>query len=91
MPDPSEGFPDPPFKNLIFVVIDAFRSDFAFSTSSSMPFIHSSIRNQTALGFTAFSSPPTVTLPRIKGLTTGSTPNFLDAILNIAEEIHLQR
>lgn len=85
MPNPEESFPDPPFKKMVFMVIDAFRSDFAFSVDSSMPFVHSSIRNQTAIGFTAFSTPPTVTLPRIKGLTTGSTPNFLDAILNIAE------
>lgn len=84
-PNLEHGLPSPPFKKLVFVVIDAFRSDFAFSTSSNMPFIHSSIRERNAIGYTAFSSPPTVTLPRIKGLTTGSAPNFLDAILNIAE------
>jgi ethanolaminephosphotransferase len=38
-----------------------------------------------AYPFTAHALPPTVTLPRIKALTTGSIPNFLDAILNIAE------
>jgi ethanolaminephosphotransferase len=38
-----------------------------------------------AFPFTAHALPPTVTLPRIKALTTGSIPNFLDAILNIAE------
>jgi ethanolamine phosphate transferase 2 subunit G len=38
-----------------------------------------------ALPFTGHALPPTVTLPRIKALTTGSIPNFLDAILNIAE------
>lgn len=87
LPDPSNEFPSPsPFNKLIFVVIDAFRSDFAFSTSSHMPFIHKSINEGYALGYTAFSTPPTVTLPRLKGLTTGSTPNFLDAVLNIAEE-----
>ena len=37
-------------------------------------------------GYTAYSNPPTVTLPRLKGITTGSTPNFLDAILNVAED-----
>lgn len=86
LPDPSNDFPSPvPFDKLIFVVIDAFRSDFAFSVASSMPFIHKSIRDRQAIGFTAYSTPPTVTLPRLKGLTTGSTPNFLDAVLNIAE------
>jgi len=31
------------------------------------------------------ASAPTVTLPRLKALTTGTVPGFLDAILNIAE------
>jgi len=39
-----------------------------------------------ALPFTALASPPTVTLPRLKALTTGANPTFLDAILNIADD-----
>ena len=38
------------------------------------------------LPFTAVAQPPTVTLPRLKALTTGSNPTFLDAMLNIAED-----
>ncbi|RCI06077.1 hypothetical protein CU098_013548, partial [Rhizopus stolonifer] len=38
-----------------------------------------------AFPFTAKATAPTVTLPRIKALTTGTIPSFLDAILNIAE------
>src|SRR5579862_1331518 len=50
------------------------------------PYAYNSlIRSGHALPFTAHALPPTVTLPRIKALTTGSIPNFLDAILNIAE------
>jgi ethanolamine phosphate transferase 2 subunit G len=45
----------------------------------------SQISKGQAWPFTAHALPPTVTLPRIKALTTGSIPNFLDAILNIAE------
>src|SRR5271169_2442716 len=68
-----------------------------FSTDSAMSFVHrfgwlhnkancaSKILSGHALPFTAHALPPTVTLPRIKALTTGSIPNFLDAILNIAE------
>lgn len=78
--------PDPPFSKAIIMVVDAMRSDFMFSERSSMHFVHSLIRKGDALGLTAYASPPTVTLPRLKGITTGSTPNFLDAILNIAEE-----
>lgn len=36
--------------------------------------------------FTAIASAPTVTLPRLKAITTGSNPTFVDAILNIAED-----
>lgn len=35
--------------------------------------------------FTAHASPPTVTMPRVKALTTGSVPTFVDFILNFAE------
>lgn len=35
--------------------------------------------------FTAYATSPTVTMPRIKAITTGSTPSFLDVVLNIDE------
>ncbi|CDK26215.1 unnamed protein product [Kuraishia capsulata CBS 1993] len=74
------------YDRLVLMVVDAMRSDFMFSTESRMSFVHELINKGEALGFTAYSNPPTVTLPRLKGITTGATPNFLDAILNIAEE-----
>lgn len=49
-------------------------------------YTHSIIESGHALPFTAIASPPTVTLPRLKALTTGANPTFLDAILNIAED-----
>lgn len=77
----------PPFKKLVLVVIDALRSDFIFDESKSgFNFVHSKLNSGEAWGFTAYSNPPTVTLPRLKGITTGSTPNFLDAILNVVED-----
>lgn len=75
-----------PFDKLIFVVIDALRSDFVFLENLSMPFLHSLLNLNAAIGYTAFSNPPTVTLPRLKGITTGSTLAFLDAILNVNED-----
>ncbi|KAK7205052.1 transferase [Myxozyma melibiosi] len=80
--------PDAPpavFDSMIFMLVDALRSDFVFSNQSTMEFTQSLILSGTAIPFTARAAPPTVTLPRIKGLTTGSVPNFLDAVLNIAE------
>lgn len=89
---PGEGayhanrqFPEPKFSRLVFIVIDALRSDFVYSVNSNMTFVHGALNSGHGIAYTAHSTPPTVTLPRIKGLTTGSTPNFLDAILNIAE------
>ncbi len=43
------------------------------------------IRDGAALPFTAHAASPTVTMPRIKAITTGSIPSFLDVILNIDE------
>nr|UJH94431.1 GPI7 [Starmerella bombicola] len=77
---------EPKFQRVIFMVVDAMRSDFVYSESKSfMPNTHKLIRDGFSHAFTAFSDPPTVTLPRIKGLTTGASPNFLDAVINIAE------
>lgn len=38
------------------------------------------------LPYTAIAQAPTVTLPRLKALTTGSNPTFLDAMLNLSED-----
>ncbi|SCV70897.1 BQ2448_3659 [Microbotryum intermedium] len=74
-----------PFDRLAFILVDALRSDFAFGRTSKMSFVHSLINDERALPFTALAQAPTVTLPRLKALTTGSNPTFLDAIMNLAE------
>lgn len=75
------------FDKLVVMVVDAMRSDFMYSSSKSlMSFVHSLIRDGNAIPFTAYSNPPTVTLPRLKGLTTGGPPSFIDAVLNIADD-----
>ena len=43
------------------------------------------IRSGAALPFTAHATAPPITMPRIKAITTGSIPSFLDVILNFAE------
>ncbi|KAB8237858.1 mannose-ethanolamine phosphotransferase LAS21 [Aspergillus alliaceus] len=73
------------FDRVIFMVIDALRSDFVYSNSSGFLFTQSLIRTGAALPFTAYASSPTVTMPRLKAMTTGTVPSFLDVILNIAE------
>ncbi|KAK4501656.1 hypothetical protein PRZ48_007465 [Zasmidium cellare] len=75
----------PVFDKVIFMVVDALRSDFVYGHESGMEFTQSLIRSGAAIPFTAHATPPTVTMPRVKALTTGSVPSFLDLILNFAE------
>ncbi|KAF9915226.1 major facilitator super transporter protein [Lobosporangium transversale] len=60
----------PQFGKVVLMLVDALRS---------------LINSHRAIPFTALASAPTVTLPRLKALTTGTVPGFLDAVLNIAE------
>ncbi|KAG6199967.1 hypothetical protein E4U10_003679 [Claviceps purpurea] len=62
--------PEAPFDKLVFMVVDALRS---------------LIRDGLAMPFTANARSPTVTMPRLKAITTGSIPSFVDLILNFDE------
>lgn len=86
--EPPKGYQEPSkqFDRVVFMLVDAMRSDFVFSSDSKMNFTQELINDGYAIGYTAFSNPPTVTLPRLKGITTGSIPNFIDAVLNIADD-----
>ncbi|KAF9274682.1 major facilitator super transporter protein [Mortierella alpina] len=66
----ESGSIKPRFGKVVLMLVDALRS---------------LIDDHKAIPFTALASAPTVTLPRLKALTTGTVPGFLDAILNIAE------
>ncbi|KAK4250523.1 GPI ethanolamine phosphate transferase 2 [Corynascus novoguineensis] len=77
--------PAAPFDRVVFMVIDALRSDFVYSENSGFLFTQSLIRDGAALPFTAHATSPTVTMPRLKAITTGSIPSFLDVVLNIDE------
>ncbi|KAH8689708.1 putative sulfatase [Talaromyces proteolyticus] len=73
------------FDKVVIMVVDALRSDFVYSNNSGFYFTQNLIRTGNALPFTAHASSPTVTMPRIKAITTGSVPSFSDVILNIAQ------
>ncbi|KAF2847226.1 GPI ethanolamine phosphate transferas-like protein 2 [Plenodomus tracheiphilus IPT5] len=77
--------PEAPFNKLVFMVVDALRSDFVYGEESGMSFVQSLIRAGTALPYTAHATSPTITMPRVKAITTGSIPSFVDVILNFAE------
>ncbi|TDZ27167.1 GPI ethanolamine phosphate transferase 2 [Colletotrichum spinosum] len=77
--------PAAPFDRIIFMVVDALRSDFVYLEDSGFTYTQELIRDGAAVPFTASAQSPTVTMPRIKAITTGSIPSFLDVILNLDE------
>ncbi|KAJ1205285.1 hypothetical protein NDU88_000720, partial [Pleurodeles waltl] len=66
-------------------MIDALREDFVFGPKGKqfMPYITQIVEKGTSRTFIAEATPPTVTMPRIKALMTGSIPGFVDVILNL--------
>ncbi|KAF2716473.1 alkaline phosphatase-like protein [Polychaeton citri CBS 116435] len=73
----------PPFNRVIFLLIDALRPDFVYSKGSGFGYTQRLISSGAAIPFTGYAAPPTVTLPRIKAITTGSIPGFADVMGNL--------
>ncbi|GJE99681.1 GPI ethanolamine phosphate transferase 3 [Phanerochaete sordida] len=79
----------PSHKRVVLLVIDALRFDFLSPNppSPASPYHHNVLRIPAELSaqhpdrsllFTSFADPPTTTLQRIKGITAGSLPTFID-------------
>ena len=79
----------PTHTRAVFLIIDALRFDFLSPNPPSpiSPYHHNvltlprdlTISNpQKSFLYNAYADPPTTTLQRIKGLTTGSLPTFVD-------------
>jgi len=79
----------PTHKRAILLIIDALRFDFVTSNPPDppSPFHHNILTLPRELTlrhpkqsfiFNAYADPPTTTLQRIKGITTGSLPTFVD-------------
>lgn len=84
------------FDKLILVVVDALGSNFIPSLSQTrnidmkdytMPFLEKSMRSGEAIGFIAEAATPTVTMPRIKSLVSGTVPSFLDILFNLSGNV----
>ncbi|EFX79080.1 hypothetical protein DAPPUDRAFT_305035 [Daphnia pulex] len=74
----------PKLTKLVLIVIDALRADFIIGENlNSMPFLSKLHHNGQACTYLAHAHTPTVTLPRIKALVTGSVPGFADVIFNL--------
>ncbi|XP_011190625.2 GPI ethanolamine phosphate transferase 2 [Zeugodacus cucurbitae] len=65
------------YAQTILMLVDALRFDFA--SQNGIPFSYNNSCNRLKLRVNI----PTVTMPRLKSLTTGTVSNFIDIILNI--------
>ena len=90
---------DATFKKAVILVIDALRFDFTIPNDDNsqawhnkLTILHKLNRDQPEHTFlTRFvAHPPTTTLQRLKGLTTGSLPTFVDAGSNFGGEAILE-
>lgn len=79
----------PSYKRAVVLIIDALRFDFISPDPPfpPSPYYHNVLQTPIGLSkthpehsiiFNAFPDPPTTTLQRIKGITTGSLPTFVD-------------
>ena len=78
----------PQYKKAVVLVIDALRYDFVMPQPASNSYYHNKLpivqtllsehREQTRL-YKFIADPPTTTMQRLKGLTTGGLPTFVDA------------
>lgn len=66
------------------MVIDALRTDFIqHQQNASMKYLNKLIHDNVACSVNLEVEVPTVTMPRIKAITTGTIPNFIDIVLNL--------
>lgn len=93
---PSDCWVQPSFRKSVLIIIDALRFDFVTydqSLRNEVPFYRNKLtcmyeaardRPNNARIYRFIADPPTTTLQRLKGLTTGSLPTFVDAGANFA-------
>ncbi|KAM9825153.1 GPI ethanolamine phosphate transferase 2-like [Syngnathus typhle] len=81
----SSYIPKPLFKKVIIMLIDAMRADFVFGASGqlNMPYTTHLMERGSTLSFVAKARTPTVTAPRLKALTTGNIPVYIDVLMNL--------
>ncbi|SCV00875.1 LANO_0F09010g1_1 [Lachancea nothofagi CBS 11611] len=86
----TESHYEPKFSKCVILVIDALRFDFTIPVDTdyvsydanfhnNFDVFHPNEDSQSSLLLKFIADPPTTTLQRLKGLTTGSLPTFIDA------------
>ncbi|KAF6201932.1 hypothetical protein GE061_004328 [Apolygus lucorum] len=74
------------YSKVVLMVIDALRLDF-ITDSDRMPFLKELLKDGRSCMVSAKAEVPTVTLPRVKAIVTGTVPGFLDVIFNFGSRI----
>ncbi|XP_058124637.1 GPI ethanolamine phosphate transferase 2 [Anopheles ziemanni] len=72
----------PRISRAVFMLIDALRVDF-IEQEANFKFLNKLVDDGKACLYRLKVHPPTVTMPRIKAMTSGAIPSFLDVILNL--------
>lgn len=84
------------FSKAVIIVVDALRFDFVLPIEKSNVFYNENYHNnlkilsetgESSLLLKFIADPPTTTLQRLKGLTTGSLPTFIDAGSNFHGDV----
>ncbi len=93
---PTKAGPQPVFDKAIILIVDALRHDFAAwdhnvslaedeeQFRNKLPIVKELQARGTGKLFEFVADPPTTTLQRLKGLTTGGLPTFIDVSSNFA-------
>ncbi|EDX06027.1 GPI ethanolamine phosphate transferase 2 [Drosophila simulans] len=76
--------PPPAYDSIVLLLVDALRDDFPDATS--MPVAYSRACEKLKLHVDI----PTVTMPRLKSITTGTLSNFIDIALNVGHTEQMQ-
>lgn len=82
---PNASAPPRLFRRLVLMLVDALREDFLFGPNgrSHMPYTRHLVERGSTHSYVARARAPTVTMPRIKALTSGSIPGFVDVVVNL--------
>ncbi|KAI5057975.1 hypothetical protein GOP47_0027990 [Adiantum capillus-veneris] len=81
----------PQFDRIVLMVVDGLPAEFLLGRDGSppsaeitaaMPFTQKLLSSRRAMGFHARAAPPTVTMPRLKAMTSGAIAGFLDVAFN---------
>ncbi|XP_021713995.1 GPI ethanolamine phosphate transferase 2-like isoform X1 [Chenopodium quinoa] len=88
----------PLYRRLILMVVDGLPAEFVLGKDGepptkafvdAMPYTHSLLANNMAIGYHAKAAPPTVTMPRLKAMVSGAIGGFLDVALNFNTQAFL--